>query len=887
MSTPTPTLTPSFYGASVELSRPSHDVYNQWYQQRVNFYDYRQMQQRPIQQVNDRRPIEPGMQRDRHNSYGQMMSNMYQNCLPSIKAAPPSVEQPQKTPPDKTTPTPTRDMDGSSNRNGDNALRRRPGACIGCKKVKMKCNFAPGEKKCQRCKPKGYRCIVEAPKPKVYKRERLLAEIRQKDAVIERLLKQLYNPYITTPHSIDEYLKSVSPSDLNNPNVLAWLSRLKSAVQTDVGSSFNRLREGIDEAGGEYDSGQWLHDQRYNLPVYSNQEARDCEEMQTPLTESLHAPVGPVPDLTFTSRSGEEGERENSPRGTACEPQESSSKPGSFHRYRNLDHWKGTNSSEILALGLVTLEDAEQLFDIFYKYINPFISILDPILLTPKSTLARCPVLFTVICAISSRYHPLKSNIYPIAMHFAKHSAANVLIQDEMKSIELCQAYILMSVYAVPKRSWDRDQSWLYAGLAVSIATALHLYQTPTAKPENEIQEREALNRDRIWQSCSLLDRGTAIQFGKPWTIKEDMTIIHSEEWYKQSHYNLDSDVHLCGYSALLRIISRFHDEVLSKQSRLIHSERGNLRVVTMRYDAELEIFQEEWRRKFRAGGFRRGAMLKCSQLYLYVAYFKLVMFSFGFHQVFHRGIETWYDYFFSKSLEYAKSVIRCVNEDLAPSGFMRYAPDHHFMCIGFAAVFLFKLLRPEFSSLLDNADRDESMVLIGTLIEKFSSSDIAVDDRHTPKLYARFLATMLGKYQRNDQRTAFGVSQTVSRENIGIPRNIGGEANGHGYNQQSSVAPEQSGYDSLGFDYSSEATHSTGTPLVQSGSEAYFLHFTYGSGNTNENGGVGGQGSMEDGMSALIQELNNTEWLREMLMPGYGLPVAIYSRQYLTLSWV
>ncbi len=52
-------------------------------------------------------------------------------------------------------------------------------------------------------------------------------------------------------------------------------------------------------------------------------------------------------------------------------------------------------------------------------------------------------------------------------MRFAKHSAANTLVQDEMKSVELCQAYILMSIYAVPQRSWDRDQSWLYTGLAV------------------------------------------------------------------------------------------------------------------------------------------------------------------------------------------------------------------------------------------------------------------------------------------------------------------------------------------------------------------------------------------------------------------------------------
>lgn len=51
-------------------------------------------------------------------------------------------------------------------------------------------------------------------------------------------------------------------------------------------------------------------------------------------------------------------------------------------------------------------------------------------------------------------------------MHFAKHSAANALI-DGWKSVELCQAYILMSVYAVPARRWEEDRSWLYTGLAI------------------------------------------------------------------------------------------------------------------------------------------------------------------------------------------------------------------------------------------------------------------------------------------------------------------------------------------------------------------------------------------------------------------------------------
>ena len=54
-------------------------------------------------------------------------------------------------------------------------------------------------------------------------------------------------------------------------------------------------------------------------------------------------------------------------------------------------------------------------------------------------------------------------------MHFAKSAAANALV-DGYKSVELCQAYILLSIYSVPARRWEEDRSWLYTGLAIRYA---------------------------------------------------------------------------------------------------------------------------------------------------------------------------------------------------------------------------------------------------------------------------------------------------------------------------------------------------------------------------------------------------------------------------------
>lgn len=171
-------------------------------------------------------------------------------------------------------------------------------------------------------------------------RERLLTEIRQKDAIIETLLKQLHNPYLATPHSIDECVKSIPPADVNNPVVLGLLSRLESGVQFGMGRSSEASE---------------LPTNQYNLHPHS--EAQEHEQISTAITESLRVPVWSRPE---------------------CEAEEISPGPGVFWhccvsiKYTHvklscagfrLGNVRGLNSPEILVLGIVTLEDAEQLFE--------------------------------------------------------------------------------------------------------------------------------------------------------------------------------------------------------------------------------------------------------------------------------------------------------------------------------------------------------------------------------------------------------------------------------------------------------------------------------------------------------------------------------------------
>ncbi|KAJ3922433.1 hypothetical protein F5877DRAFT_75326 [Lentinula edodes] len=161
---------------------------------------------------------------------------------------------------------------------------------------KMKCDFPLNDNTCKRCKAGGHVCIIEGRKPRTApnKREYLLTQIRQKDMIIESLLKEkLNNPYVATPLSIASYRMATSPSDSSNDNVLAWLDRLRTSVQDAGGKAgpmaftdvcFSGNGGDMDDEDDEDDEGEdhdrsggrrLTHAQRIRLvPVH---EGNDCE----------------------------------------------------------------------------------------------------------------------------------------------------------------------------------------------------------------------------------------------------------------------------------------------------------------------------------------------------------------------------------------------------------------------------------------------------------------------------------------------------------------------------------------------------------------------------------------------------------------------------------
>ena len=74
-------------------------------------------------------------------------------------------------------------------------------------------------------------------------------------------------------------------------------------------------------------------------------------------------------------------------------------------------------------------------------------------------------IMNAIVCAIASRYFTGRP-IYATLMEYAQLAAGTALISGN-KNIEMCQAYLLLSLYPLPARKWEDQRTWLYLGLAV------------------------------------------------------------------------------------------------------------------------------------------------------------------------------------------------------------------------------------------------------------------------------------------------------------------------------------------------------------------------------------------------------------------------------------
>ncbi|KAK0210684.1 fungal-specific transcription factor domain-containing protein, partial [Desarmillaria ectypa] len=432
----------------------------------------------------------------------------------------------------------------------------------------------------------------------------------------------------------------------------------------------------------------------------------------------------------------------------------SDSKP-SFNEVHGQKHEiSHSTPPDIVKYCCLTPDDIRTLFSLYFERINPFFSILDPELHTPESLIWTSPFLFTVICATASRYYHLQPELYYLAQDFARDAAGKSLV-DGTKSVDICQAYLIMAVYAAPRKKWEEDRRWLLMGVAIRMALELGLYKPPPP----QCSEREAMNRTRTWLNCFCADGSHSIQFGKmPMISLDDHMAVHSEGWYKASRGNLPFDVHLCAYVQIIVIMAQWRKRI--GEGNLRQRIRDGFDIVAAAIETEESLDQElrRWVSRYDEE-YSYNPLQICayrgSTTHMITAYLRLVVLAVGFQHAAKPGLSRDSEVL-TRSIDAARSVIQITVERLYPTGHLRYAMEANFVYVSFAAAYLVNLLRAKFLPLLSQEVQEEIIYIVNKLIRVLASDKVALDGRHTPALYSQFLANLMAKNIPNLRTPAY-----------------------------------------------------------------------------------------------------------------------------------
>ncbi|KZV73082.1 hypothetical protein PENSPDRAFT_649168 [Peniophora sp. CONT] len=420
----------------------------------------------------------------------------------------------------------------------------------------------------------------------------------------------------------------------------------------------------------------------------------------------------------------------------------------------------------ILKDSIVTPALAETLFQSYFTYMNPSVSLLDDALYTPQSTYWRSPFLFTVIVAIASRYsHP---DLYPIAMTYARRAAAHSFLSGA-KRVEAVQAFILLALYPQPVVKWEDDRCFLFLGHAIRLAVDMNLHHPATARARNEAHARELLNRTRCWLNCFNLDRSMGSQYGKSTIIRNsDWVSVHSGDWWQSSEWNMPHfDIHLCAYNAELRLVADFMMSWLytDEQHPTGLNRNIDIEAVAAEYDDKIESTRVQWfellvetdqtvpLNRFRTGLLKLG-----------YSFARLVVLSHGFQHAWRTRDGGVGEEVVSRCIRAATDVVSAMVDDIGRPEqriYVRMASEAQLVFVAFACSFLIRLLQPRYASLLSPAQRAHTLATVERAIGFADTPEINTDDGRGWSLYARFLARLLADVDGSGS----GSSKSKSRQ--------------------------------------------------------------------------------------------------------------------------
>ncbi|OAA59044.1 hypothetical protein SPI_06246 [Niveomyces insectorum RCEF 264] len=217
-----------------------------------------------------------------------------------------------------------------------------------------------------------------------------------------------------------------------------------------------------------------------------------------------------------------------------------------------------------IELGLIDMDQAENLFSYFYQNLSEMRWGLDPALHSAAFVHKRSHFLFTSILAVTTLFVPSAgTSSKRLRLHCRK--VADVVITKRLRSVEIILAFMVNVPWLTPGTHWADDETWMYLTAASSIALdlsldkiILHPGTTKAVLEWSQTHQAECVDvqkvmdmdgfsnvdvtsewgrrlirrRERAWLTLWGLERGVCLARGRRWSVPVTPLIDFCDKWH-------------------------------------------------------------------------------------------------------------------------------------------------------------------------------------------------------------------------------------------------------------------------------------------------------------------------------------------------------------------
>ncbi|OJD24117.1 hypothetical protein ACJ73_04523 [Blastomyces percursus] len=419
-------------------------------------------------------------------------------------------------------------------------------------------------------------------------------------------------------------------------------------------------------------------------------------------------------------------------------------------------------------LNLVDLPTAQDLFDSFFNYMNPFICQFDPKLHTLKYIRTRSYFLLTALIAAAAK-------IFRPSLYTKLHEHAESILKDILStgqiSTEIVQGLCLLTYWKEPSDS----RAWLLVGYAIRAAMEMGWHKFKPSCPdgpasvmcesvESELEMRELRSKERSWLMLFVYDRSVSLQLGKPWMIQMDPLIRSAEHWH-QNVYAVPGCDQIMSAFVQLRILGSeilelfWIDPVATTAQSIIKNE-----VILKLFNGDLDRWEAKWYQIVEEVSTN---VTHRFIVRFYGTHLRLLLHSFRLQLSIMSGNISkqalWVCY------TSALDMLRLVVDRLGVTSHSSYCQDSVHVMVAYAAVVMIKILLSLPGEL---PSESESLILdlISETGKNFSTQDQATNSSSYHQ--SRFLSNVVAQYRKSKEKSCSPANRWLRHQHSLLEQN-------------------------------------------------------------------------------------------------------------------